>query len=979
MPGICDLSDTVSKSGSPEASNVTKMYDPFSKYPIPPSSKPTGSGKRISKPATGTIDSSRAAFDTISKPSSGTSSTLTALKISTTDPDVSNEPLANTSVAPKTPPCVPPKERPGISIKPVSNTSAITDLLETPPQSYYFAATASSAFSSPTRSPNASTPPSPKSPSVEFWNKTHYTSFVTTKQRQRRRSSLCYSQSLNYDDPAEIPPQHTVDEGYSTVRSIGDPFSPSTATSGSFDGFQQNSLTDSPLARRNPTKPFILQKPTFMLCDSCKIQVTRPYTEAQASNLSTALESLAFSNSTSVQKQASPESSMWTNSNASSSLPSFDKALRNASATFEESISQGPHYQSHREQNDISQFIKPYPERARLSPNSSSRDYESLFSSENSVSSYYQANQRRSSSLSIQPFSLSTTSTSHSTYNISKSFNMSSNLSRSPLSMASGSFFHNQRVPSSFHMHSHLHHHTSISRSRSNSQSLGRSYSNSPLYLNKESLVGSYEESLLSGRMSAPSSPPVPFYLKLGVLGVGSDCPPSLRTPKHVTTQFDAVFYDYDLHETGIAGRGSPYVGVIDLEKVCVARAIESQKKVDIKDIELKKKERNQVLGTLFQKATNSAGPLQSSNHHVEKVRKKSKSKSKSSGNILPFPGYRIPPKGKLQIIILNPQKTAVKLFLIPYDLTNLNIKQKTFLRYKVFAKSAQDKASETESSSSTNPQNVEESGIPPQGSFVKQKGYLLQAAHLQFARPSRNKFYLYGDLRLVFHNRADSNIADMSDKTSGSSTEPSKTPTLGFSKSRDNVTVSALTGGNNELRYDVNEAYFKYLDTVKVDNEGEIGEGPKDISIIQQDTSNESYKANYFGGNQSGQMLSKIETETTSGGWTSSAVFADEDEYGDNTVSTPFSQAPLLNNQLPTAPVPTSSELVCDRCNMLLIRLGSSQRSCQPPPPFTFSNPGQMAESQFESTGRQELDMTLMNDLKSVSEKSYSHAPGFI
>lgn len=128
-----------------------------------------------------------------------------------------------------------------------------------------------------------------------------------------------------------------------------------------------------------------------------------------------------------------------------------------------------------------------------------------------------------------------------------------------------------------------------------------------------------------------------------------------------------------------------------------------------------------------------------------------------------------------------------------------------------------------------------------------------------------------------------------MSDKTSGSSTEPSKTPTLGFSKSRDNVTVSALTGGNNELRYDVNEAYFKYLDTVKVDNEGEIGEGPKDISIIQQDTSNESYKANYFGGNQSGQMLSKIETETTSGGWTSSAVFADEDEYGDNTVSTPF------------------------------------------------------------------------------------------
>jgi hypothetical protein len=45
--------------------------------------------------------------------------------------------------------------------------------------------------------------------------------------------------------------------------------------------------------------------------------------------------------------------------------------------------------------------------------------------------------------------------------------------------------------------------------------------------------------------------------------------------------------------------------------------------------------------------------------------------------------GYRIPAAGQLQVIIRNPNKTAVKLFLIPYDLSDMPPLTKTFFRQK--------------------------------------------------------------------------------------------------------------------------------------------------------------------------------------------------------------------------------------------------------------------------------------------------------
>ncbi|CDH52304.1 uncharacterized conserved protein [Lichtheimia corymbifera JMRC:FSU:9682] len=153
-----------------------------------------------------------------------------------------------------------------------------------------------------------------------------------------------------------------------------------------------------------------------------------------------------------------------------------------------------------------------------------------------------------------------------------------------------------------------------------------------------ESFVGSYEESLLSGRMSTVPSKPIVFQAQIGVLGHG-DCTP--KCPPHRTILFPAFFYESD------ASLPSPYVGTVELTK-----------------------------------------------------------------------RYRVPAKGQLQIVIKNPNKTAVKLFLIPYDVLNMPPNTKTFLRQKSYA-----------------------SG-------------LRYAIHLQLCRTEKKRVYLYKHFRVVFANR---------------------------------------------------------------------------------------------------------------------------------------------------------------------------------------------------------------------------------
>jgi hypothetical protein len=137
---------------------------------------------------------------------------------------------------------------------------------------------------------------------------------------------------------------------------------------------------------------------------------------------------------------------------------------------------------------------------------------------------------------------------------------------------------------------------------------------------------GSYTTSLLTGRMSTPPSPPVPFSVSIGVLGQSPQCPKALRCPGHVEVQFGASWYEMM----------GPYVGTVDLDE--------------------------------FYSAPQTApSPPQPS----------------TPAATLPTsqPGYRVPPKGQLQLVIKNQLGTIVKFLLIPYDLLDMPPRSRTFFR----------------------------------------------------------------------------------------------------------------------------------------------------------------------------------------------------------------------------------------------------------------------------------------------------------
>ncbi|KAL8853855.1 MAG: hypothetical protein Q9221_001326 [Calogaya cf. arnoldii] len=112
--------------------------------------------------------------------------------------------------------------------------------------------------------------------------------------------------------------------------------------------------------------------------------------------------------------------------------------------------------------------------------------------------------------------------------------------------------------------------------------------------------------------------------------------------------------------------------------------------------------------------------------------------------------GYRIPQKGQLQIVIKNPNKTAVKLFLVPYDLEDMPGRTKTFIRQRCYL---------------TDPvidglpsQQRSESGLSFGSSPSKGKPTLRYLIHLNICSPSSGRYYLYQTIRVVFANRVPDN-----------------------------------------------------------------------------------------------------------------------------------------------------------------------------------------------------------------------------
>lgn len=102
---------------------------------------------------------------------------------------------------------------------------------------------------------------------------------------------------------------------------------------------------------------------------------------------------------------------------------------------------------------------------------------------------------------------------------------------------------------------------------------------------------------------------------------------------------------------------------------------------------------------------------------------------------------YRIPQRGQLQIVIKNPNKTAVKLFLVPYDLKDMDAGTKTFIRQKSY--SAGNALLSDLQASSTVAMKRE-----------KEKDALRYLIHLHIVCPSRGRYYLHKSIRIVFANR---------------------------------------------------------------------------------------------------------------------------------------------------------------------------------------------------------------------------------
>ncbi|KAL7628093.1 hypothetical protein AAE478_002290 [Parahypoxylon ruwenzoriense] len=257
------------------------------------------------------------------------------------------------------------------------------------------------------------------------------------------------------------------------------------------------------------------------------------------------------------------------------------------------------------------------------------------------------------------------------------------------------------------------------------------SYSSDVSPLQHASMVGSYEESILRGRMSTTPSKPLDFLAQIGVLGLGK-CKSGLRCPPHVTLPFPAVFYSYASSSHGrykVEDGPSPYVGQIDLENGLPNPEEDARSK---RKIQTRVMERKAADDDRIEASHRPAEPSERDTRRAQRPKRRSGSPRAPPGG-----SYRIPEKGQIQIIIKNPNKTAVKLFLIPYDLAGMEAGTKTFIRQRSYsAGPIIDNMPQTKDNGAAD------------------RPILRYLIHLHICCPSRGRYYLYKSIRVVFANR---------------------------------------------------------------------------------------------------------------------------------------------------------------------------------------------------------------------------------
>jgi Domain of unknown function (DUF4210)/Chromosome segregation during meiosis len=250
----------------------------------------------------------------------------------------------------------------------------------------------------------------------------------------------------------------------------------------------------------------------------------------------------------------------------------------------------------------------------------------------------------------------------------------------------------------------------------------------------RASMVGSFEESILRGRMSTAPSKPINFIAQIGVLGKGN-CKPSLRCPAHAIVPFPAVFYSYPSipsSRSAIDENPSPYVGSIDLEHNLTPVETAKQRKQKALD----SRDPEELMADITAPENTAIGRA---------IARDAKARRKEATALKAPPGgcYRIPQEGQLQVIIKNPNKTAVKLYLVPYDLTGMEPGTKTFVRQRSY--SAGPLLDNPITGDSQNQRKFD---------ALQDKHILRYLIHLKICCLSKDRFYLYDNVRVVFANR---------------------------------------------------------------------------------------------------------------------------------------------------------------------------------------------------------------------------------
>lgn len=258
-------------------------------------------------------------------------------------------------------------------------------------------------------------------------------------------------------------------------------------------------------------------------------------------------------------------------------------------------------------------------------------------------------------------------------------------------------------------------------------------------------MVGSYEESILRGRMSTTPSKPLDFLAQIGVLGLGDNCKSSLRCPAHVTLPFPAVFYSYASTPHGRSSSDdgpSPYVGQVDLENgLPNPEDSRARQRSHQRSGSLARSRREGSIGAGMAMDVEMAGVDISSSPDPRRAAKQSR-RHGASPKAPPGGSYRIPEKGQIQIIIKNQNKTAVKLFLVPYDLAGMEPGTKTFIRQRSY------------SGGPAAPARADGDAAAAAAAAAVDKRVLQYLVHLHICCPARGRYYLYKSVRVVFANR---------------------------------------------------------------------------------------------------------------------------------------------------------------------------------------------------------------------------------